>query len=119
MIAFLLTCVTLSGCVSDKLARVSSVSYDDQDPDFSLDLMNVGVLGDYVIYAGSESDYDVADKLYSIHAEDVAMEMSYDELEVWWQPTVIYEPLYHVGDEQVVEFNGKLYFSAASGLAEQ
>ena len=53
--------------------------------------MNVGVLGDYVIYAGSESDYDVAGKLYSIHAEDVAMEMSYDELEVWWQPTVIYD----------------------------
>ena len=77
--------------------------------------MNVGVLGDYVIYAGSEADNIVTDKLYSIHAEDVAMEVSYDELEAWWQPTVIYEPLYNVGDETgFVEFNGKLYFSAAS-----
>ena len=116
MIAFLLASVTLSGCVSDKLAGASSVSYDNQDPEFSLTLMNVGVLGDYVIYAGSESDYDVADKLYSIHAEDIAGEMSYYELEAWWQPTVIYEPLYNVGDETgFVEFDGKLYFSAASG----
>ncbi len=119
MIAFLMTTVMLSGCVNDKLGHTNVVSFDDQNPDFSLTLMNFGVLElnsfDYVIYAGSESDNDVVDKLYSVPAEPSGMALNDMELMSLWSPTVIHEPLYNVGDETgFVQFDDKLYFSAAS-----